>query len=68
MTKAERDNTEWTETPAQRQQRLEEQRLGKRKATAEEDSSYSQLEMERRRNVQEYNVSYNTSRLKGCNY
>lgn len=59
MTEAERDNTEWTLTPAQKQQRLEDQRLGKRKAAAAtEEPAYSQLEMERRRNVYEYNVKY----------
>lgn len=55
MSKEELDSTEWTLTPAQKQQRLEEQRSGKRKTT-EEEVDFSQLDRERIRNVQEYNV------------
>jgi hypothetical protein len=51
------DSTGWTETPAEKQRRLEEQRLGKRKATAE-DTGPSQIDLERHRNVQRYNVSF----------
>lgn len=56
MSKEELDSSEWTMTPAQKQQRLEEQRSGKRK-TMEEEVDFSQLDRERIRNVQEYNVS-----------
>ncbi|CAO3654094.1 unnamed protein product [Mucor hiemalis] len=55
MSKEELDSTEWTLTPAQKQQRLEEQRSGKRKTT-EEEIDFSQLDRERIRNVQEYNM------------
>lgn len=55
MSKEELDSSEWTMTPAQKQQRLEEQRSGKRK-TMEEEVDFSQLDRERIRNVQEYNM------------
>jgi hypothetical protein len=55
MSKEELDSAEWTMTPAQKQQLLEEQRSGKRKLT-EERVDFSQLDKERIRNVQEYNV------------
>lgn len=51
------DSSGWTETPAEKQRRLEEQRLGKRKADADQDTGPSQLDIERHRNVQQYNVS-----------
>lgn len=51
------DSSGWTETPADKQRRLEEQRLGKRKAT-EEDFGPSQLDIEKHRNVQQYNVTF----------
>lgn len=57
MSKEELDSADWTMTPAQKQQRLEEQRSGKRKMT-EEKVDFSQLDKERIRNVQEYNVSF----------
>lgn len=63
FTEAERDNMEWTLTLAQKQQRLEDQRLGKRKAAATEEPASSQLETERRRNVYEYNVKYQEKSL-----
>lgn len=55
MSKEELDSAEWTMTPAQKQQRLEEERSGKRKMT-EEETNFSKLDMERMRNIQEYNV------------
>jgi hypothetical protein len=57
MTKEQLDNTEWTETPAEKQRRLEEQRSGKRKAQ-EETVNYSALDMEKKRNVEQYNVRF----------
>ena len=51
------DSSGWTETPAEKQRRLEEQRLGKRKVDADQDTGPSQLDIERHRNVQQYNVS-----------
>ncbi|KAL7330794.1 hypothetical protein PS15p_205689 [Mucor circinelloides] len=53
------DPSGWTETPAEKQRRLEEQRLGKRKAVADQDTGPSQLDIQRHRNVQQYNVSFN---------
>ncbi|KAF1797733.1 hypothetical protein V8B55DRAFT_1557293 [Mucor lusitanicus] len=51
------DSSGWTETPAEKQRRLEEQRLGKRKADADQDNAGpSPLDIERHRNVQQYNM------------
>lgn len=55
MSKEELDSTDWTLTPAQKQQRLEEERSGKRQRT-EEEINFSKLDMERMKNIQEYNV------------
>ncbi|GAA5805905.1 hypothetical protein HPULCUR_011431 [Helicostylum pulchrum] len=54
MTKEQLDSTDWTSTPAQKQQRLEEIRSGKRQRT-EEETNFSEVDMERIRNIQEYN-------------
>jgi hypothetical protein len=56
MTKEQLDNTEWTETPAEKQRRLEELSSGKRKAQ-DETVSYSVLDLEKRKNVEQYNVN-----------
>lgn len=56
------DPSGWTETPAEKQRRLEEQRLGKRKAVADQDTGPSQLDIQRHRNVQQYNVSFNADK------
>lgn len=61
MTKEQLDSTDWTSTPAQKQQRLEDIRSGKRQRT-EEEINFSQVDMERIRNIQEYNVSFDTVR------
>ncbi|KAI8641755.1 hypothetical protein BD408DRAFT_367666 [Parasitella parasitica] len=50
------DSSGWTETPAEKQRRLEEQRLGKRKAPIEDTGGPSELDIERHRNVQQYNM------------
>lgn len=57
MSKEELDSAEWTMTPAQKQQRLEEERSGKRKMK-DEETNFSELDIERIRNIQEYNVQY----------
>lgn len=55
MSKEELDSAEWTMTPAQKQQRLEEERSGKRKMK-DEETNFSELDIERIKNIQEYNV------------
>ncbi|KAI7897217.1 uncharacterized protein EV154DRAFT_475539 [Mucor mucedo] len=55
MSKEELDSAEWTMTPAQKQQRLEEERSGKRKMK-DEETNFSELDIERIRNIQEYNM------------
>lgn len=47
------DNTLWTETPAERQKRLEEETLGKRKRTANAESNLSKEEIAEKRRRQE---------------
>ncbi|KAI9487080.1 MAG: hypothetical protein EXX96DRAFT_471747 [Benjaminiella poitrasii] len=57
MSQKELDNSGWTETPSDKQQRLNEQALGKRKAKETGNHGYinRQSELEMRRNVEEYN-------------
>lgn len=50
------DSSSWTETPADKERKLHEGRSGKRKA--EEPVSYSAIDTERKRAIEEYNVSF----------